>query len=131
MQWRTATRASLLEALRRDVPVRIRAKPAALADEHRAGLLVAFELPCRPAPRNVRELATAWVEERRAVPRPVARAVEGGFTLEPIVSGLRRLHHEVGVVTVHEQHGPVQLRERRDVRNRKRRRGLRIEAGDA
>src|SRR5262245_66428786 len=110
MQWRTATRASLLEALRRHVPVRIRAKPAALADEHRAGLLVALELPGRPAPRDVRELATARVEKGRAVPGSVARAIERGFALEPIVSGLRRLHHEVGVVAVHEQHGPVQLR---------------------
>src|SRR5690349_19360591 len=93
----------LFEALRCDVPVRIRAEAAILADEHRAGLLVALELPCRPAPRDVRELAAARVEKGRAVPRSVARAVERGLALEPIVSGLRRLHHEVGVVTVHEE----------------------------
>src|SRR6188472_2509704 len=124
MRWRIALRASLLEALRGHVPIRIRAKAAVLANEHRAGLLVALELPCRPAPRDVRELATARVEKSRAVPGSVAGAVERGFALEPIVSGLRRLHHEVGLMTVHEQHGPVQLRERRDVRNRKRRRRL-------
>src|SRR5205809_674184 len=57
-----------LETLRRDIPIGIRAEAAGLADEHRAGLFVALELPERPARRDVRELAAARVKERRAVP---------------------------------------------------------------
>src|SRR6185295_7657550 len=42
-------RGSLLEALRLHVPVRILTEPAVLTGEHRARLLVALQLPRRPA----------------------------------------------------------------------------------
>src|SRR5213595_62231 len=109
-----------LETLRRDIPIGIRAEAAGLADEHRAGLFVALELPERPARRDVRELAAARVKERRAVARVVARAVKRGRLVEPVVRGLRGRHHEVALVAVDEQYGSVQLRERVEARDRKR-----------
>src|SRR5207237_1032988 len=67
---------SFLDPFRSHVPVRIRAEAAVLADEHRAGFLVAFERPAEPVRRDIGELAAAGMKDGRGVAGVVAGAVE-------------------------------------------------------